>query len=193
MAEISAWEDTRTSDLSPDHPTTIATGIALRGMKKHLSPETSPKVLVAGAGFAGYFWLAMWPGSGTLTLIDKNPYMAEYLASCSAFLQQRDATILEGAVNDLPPKPNSYNVIHAGNLLHYLEYEEGTSFLKLVPRILPERSEDRLFIFQQIAVADQTEDSDVLVEGLKNDCGLNTVERSVDQTSDGFLLTLFTS
>ncbi|MFH1347187.1 MAG: class I SAM-dependent methyltransferase [Candidatus Margulisiibacteriota bacterium] len=195
IAEMSAWDDhprlTRPNQLPPNYVATIATDIALRGIGEHLPPETSLRVLVAGAGLGGNFWLAKWPGGGTLTLNDKIPYMAEFLAACAAFHQERDATILEGSVLDLPQTPNSYNVIHAGNFLPYLKPEESVAFFDLVLRILPKRSEERLFIYQQTVTHDRIEDSDELVNILNEGSSLNIVKRSLVNTSHGNLLTLF--
>jgi hypothetical protein len=152
LAEIAAFHAT-VSCIGP-HVSAAATCVdtALAGINKHLPPGNEAKTLVVGAGNVGCEWLSPWRKQLPLTLIDNNPYLADFLENCAASFQRTNAIILEGDVFDLPDQGKVYNVIHAGNFLHYLPGDRITAFfLKLLPRLFPASKVERLLILQEAA------------------------------------------
>jgi hypothetical protein len=149
LAEIAAFHAT-VSCIGP-HISAAATcvDVALRGINKHLPPGTGARTLVVGAGNVGCEWLSPWREQLPLTLIDNNPYIADFLEHCAASFQRTDAAILEGDVFDLPDQRKIYNVTHAGNFLHYLPEDRISAFFGLLPRLFSANKAERILILQE--------------------------------------------
>ena len=129
--------------------------IAMQGISRHLLPETVPDALLVGAGNTGCEWINRWPARGNLSLLDLNPYIADLLESNVAAFQRRDINVLEGDGFRLREE-KKYNVVHAGDFLHYFDRERVAIFFRTLPRWFAADGE-HLLVIQETASKDRFE------------------------------------
>ncbi|MEE8637893.1 MAG: class I SAM-dependent methyltransferase [Candidatus Margulisiibacteriota bacterium] len=148
MAEICAYVGLKTPS-DPNMPGTARNAfLALYGISKHFPQNMEIDAVVLGAGNPGINWVEFWPESGSLTLIDKNPYIAELLEACVGFYQKENVSVLEGDIFDLTGPGKLFNVVHAGNLTGYLDDKQLKRFFKFTASLLPKERDQRLIIIQ---------------------------------------------